>query len=126
MAEQKDLIHIGELANELNITTRTIRYYEEISLMEAPQRLKNGIRVYSAEDIRRLKFILRLKELGITLKEMHELAEVYRMSRDTEVFMPKLVAILDAHLSKIDDKISKITSLRTEISNYRKHIVDRI
>ncbi len=94
--------------------------------MDAPQRLKNGMRVYSEDDVRRLKFILKLKELGINLKEMQELADVYKATQDpTKAFVPKLIEILDTHLSKIDEKISRISSLRAEISSYRKRIIGR-
>jgi len=72
----KQLVQIGELARMLGITTRTIRYYEEIGLMGPPERLVGGTRTYSREDVLRLKFILKLKELGITLKEMQELLSI--------------------------------------------------
>ena len=57
-------VQIGELAKQLSITTRTIRYYEEIGLMGKSDRLRGGTRSYSKEDILRLKFILKLKGLG--------------------------------------------------------------
>ena len=52
---------IGVLAKGLGITTRTIRYYEEIGLMPPSPRTSGGVRVYTKEEILRLKFILKLK-----------------------------------------------------------------
>ena len=75
MSENKELVQIGDLAKQLGITTRTIRYYEEIGLMGLSQRVGTGARLYGRDNIRRLKFILKLKELGISLKEMRELAD---------------------------------------------------
>lgn len=114
---------IGDLAEMLGVTTRTIRYYEEIGLMEPPTRLEGGIRVYSKDDILRLKFILKLKELGISLKEMENLANIYKTHKTTTVIMPKLMEILDYHIAKIDNKMSTLASLRNDIVEYRNKVL---
>jgi len=123
---ENDLMHIGKLAKLTGITPRTIRYYEEISLLDQPKRSKSGTRIYDDDDYRRLKFILRLKDLGITLKEMQEIADLYQINRSTGNIMPMLVDILDKHISNIDNKISRITALRTDISSYRQRILKRL
>lgn len=118
-------VQIGELAKKLGITTRTIRYYEEIGLMGSAERLGGGARMYSRADVLRLKFILKMKELGLSLKEMQELAEnfdTHNQSFDT--ITPKLLDILDLHIGKIDQKIVNLSSLRKEIVDYRSRIVD--
>lgn len=118
-------VQIGELAKKLGITTRTIRYYEEIGLMGPPERLGGGTRTYNRDDILRLKFILKLKELGITLKEMQELAENFDVNQQAfGKITPKLLEILDAHISKVDQKIANLASLRKEIVDYRGRIFD--
>ncbi|MBE0597746.1 MAG: MerR family transcriptional regulator [Desulfuromonadales bacterium] len=122
--EKKKLLPIGEVAHLLGITTRTIRYYEEFGIMAPPQRLDGGHRVYAREDITRLKFILKLKELGLTLREMQELADLYRIHQDTDRIMPRLLQILDGHLRHIDGKISTLGSLRQEIAGYRRRIAE--
>jgi MerR family transcriptional regulator, repressor of the yfmOP operon len=121
---KKELLQIGEVADMLQITTRTIRYYEEFGIMAPPQRLEGGMRIYGKEDITRLKFILKLKELGISLKEMQELADIYRSHKDTDRIMPRLQEILDHHIRKIDDKITKLSSLRQDIVGYRGRITE--
>lgn len=121
-----DMVQIGELAESLGVTTRTIRYYEEIGLMSPPQRLEGGMRVYGKDDVRRLKFILKLKELGITLKEMQELADIYKAYKNPDSMMPKLLVMLDKHINKIDEKISNLSSLRKDIVEYRSRIQDAL
>ena len=112
-------VQIGEVAKSLGITTRTIRYYEEVGIMGAPLR-ESGSRKYSRQDIVRLKFVLKLKELSITLREMQELAEHYDLNdHDRDRIMPQLLDLLDTHLSKVDMKISKLASLRNDIVAYR-------
>ena len=122
---KEDNVQIGKLAKRLGITTRTIRYYEEIGLMGPSERLGGGTRTYNQDDILRLKFILTLKELGISLKEMQELAENYDINQQNfHTITPKLIEILDLHISKVDEKIANLSSLRSEIVDYRVRIVD--
>ena len=119
------LVQIGELAKNLGITTRTIRYYEEIGLMGPSERLGGGTRTYSRDDILRLKFILKLKELGISLKEMQELAANFDINQQSfGTITPKLLEILDGHIGKVDQKIANLASLRKEIVDYRSRISD--
>lgn len=119
------LVQIGQLAKQLGITTRTIRYYEEIGLMGPSERLGGGTRTYSRDDILRLKFILKLKELGISLKEMQELAENFDINQQSfGTITPKLLEILDGHIGKVDQKIANLASLRKEIVDYRTRISD--
>lgn len=126
MAEKSNLpVQIGTLAKQLGITTRTIRYYEEIGLMGPSQRSGGGARNYNRDDVLRLKFILKLKELGISLKEMQELAEHFDIhQQDFDIITPKLLGILDEQLSRVDEKIANLSSLRQEIVAYRERIDD--
>jgi DNA-binding transcriptional MerR regulator len=126
MTDSKEpLIQIGSLAKELGITTRTIRYYEEIGLMGSPERRDGGVRNYNRDDILRLKFILKLKELGISLKEMQRLGEIFDAhNQDFDTITPQVLEILDLHISKVDDKIANLSSLREDIVNYRLRIAD--
>ena len=119
---RESLIQIGELARQLGITTRTIRYYEEIGLM-GPSNRSGGARSYNRDEVLRLKFILKLKELGINLKEMQSLAETFDThNQNFDTITPQVLEILDLHISKIDDKISRLSSLRNDIVNYRSRI----
>lgn len=120
---QEPMIQIGNLARELSITTRTIRYYEEVGLMGPSKRSSGGARSYNRDDVLRIKFILKLKELGISLKEMLSLADTFDThSQDFDTITPQVLEILDLHIGKVDDKILRLTSLRNDIVNYRKRI----
>ncbi|WP_136810350.1 MerR family transcriptional regulator [Desulfosediminicola flagellatus] len=118
---------IGELAKQLNITTRTIRYYEEIGLMGATERLGGGTRTYNVNDVLRLKFILKLKQLGISLKEIQELSDIFDINaQNFKTITPKLIEILDQHISKVDAKMASLSSLRQDIVEYRVRITDML
>lgn len=116
-------VQIGDLAKMLSITTRTIRYYEEIGLMGKTERIGGMTRTYNQRDILRLKFILKLKELGISLKEMQELAVNFDINDQSfNTITPKLLKILDEHISKVDQKISNLAALRNDVVDYRARI----
>ena len=122
---QEDLVQIGKLAKELDITTRTIRYYEEIGLMGPSKRSRGGARSYNRDDVLRIKFILKLKELGISLKEMLSLADTFDThNQNFDMITPRVLEILDLHIGNIDNKIGRLSSLRNDIVSYRKRISD--
>ena len=118
-----DQQQIGELSRSLGVTARTLRLYEQLGLIDPPQRTEGGIRFYTKDDIRRIKFVLKVKELGLSLKQMQELAEIYRQSKVPDRIMPRLIEILDAHTDAIHRKIGKLSSLAKDISEYRQRIV---
>ncbi|MBI5575679.1 MAG: MerR family transcriptional regulator [Deltaproteobacteria bacterium] len=110
---------IGELSRMVNLTQRTIRYYEEIGLLHSIRRIENGKRVYTDDDVRRLKFINRLKVLGLSLAEMVDLEKTYRQQRNNREIIPKLIVILDERADQIDDRIRQLAMLKKEIREYQ-------
>jgi len=124
LKSREDHQRIGELSRSLGITTRTLRLYEQLGLIDPPQRTEGGIRYYTKEDIRRIKFVLKVKELGLSLKQMQELAEIYRQTKMPDRIMPRLIEILDGHTDAIHRKIGKLSSLARDIADYRKKIAE--
>ena len=121
-SQKQKTYSIGELARTVDLSQRTIRYYEEIGLLHSVRRIENGKRVYTDDDVRRLKFINRLKVLGLSLAEMVELEKVYRTQRSNREILPKLLAILDERAVQIDDRISQLAALKTEIREYQARL----
>jgi MerR family transcriptional regulator, repressor of the yfmOP operon len=120
----QDFLQISDLATKLGITARTIRLYEQMGLVEAPKRTEGGIRVYDQDDVRRFKFILKVKELGLSLSEMQELALLYKEYREPDKIMPRLIELLEFHLAGIRHKVSQLQSLEQDISEYKQRILD--
>ncbi len=117
---------IGELANLVEMSPRTIRYYEEIGLLNSVKRIEGGKRVYTDKDYQRLKFIQRLKHLGLTLSEMHELEDIYQIHRTNKKVLPRLLELLDTHAEKIDTRITNLMKLKTEILEYKEKIRQKL
>jgi DNA-binding transcriptional MerR regulator len=117
---------IGELANSLELSPRTIRYYEEIGLLDSVKRIEGTRRVYTDKDLQRLKFVKRLKDLGLTLSEMLELEDIYQIHRTNRKVLPRLLELLDNHTAKIDERISSLIRLKKDILNYREKIRQKL
>jgi DNA-binding transcriptional MerR regulator len=117
---------IGELASLVEMSPRTIRYYEEIGLLNSVKRIEGGKRVYTDRDLQRLKFITRLKHLGLTLSEMHELEDIYQIHRTNRKVLGRLLELLDNNVGKIDERISNLNRLKEDILNYQEKIRQKI
>jgi DNA-binding transcriptional MerR regulator len=117
---------IGELANLLGLSPRTIRYYEEIGLLNSVKRVEGGKRFYTDKDFQRLKFITRLKDLGLTLSEMLELEDIYKIHRTNRKVLPRLLELLDTHAIKIDERINSLNKLRADILSYQDKIRQKL
>ena len=123
--DNEEIISIGELAKEVGLTTRTLRYWEEVGIIEAAERADGANRGYTPYYVRRIKFIMKLKELGLTIKEMQDLYVAYGEAKQTEKMIPRLVEILDLHINKVDERMAKLASLRKEIVDYRQRMAQK-
>ena len=117
---------IGEISRLVDLSQRTIRYYEEIGLLHSVRRIENGKRVYTDRDVRRLKFINRLKVLGLSLAEMVELEKIYRKQRNNREILPKLLGILDERAAQIDERVAQLVTLKKEIREYQQRLRSKV
>jgi DNA-binding transcriptional MerR regulator len=122
----EQLTSIGEIAKELDMSQRTIRYYEEIGLLNSIKRVEGGRRIYTDEDLRRLKLIKRLKIMGMTLSEMQELEAMWTIEKSTDKVLKRLSELLENHLKRLDDRITDLDILKNEIIEYQKRIKSKI
>lgn len=69
------MLQIGEVADRIGLSLRTIRYYEEVGLAVPSARSEGGFRLYTDDDVERLRVIMQMKPLGFSLEEMRELLQ---------------------------------------------------
>ncbi len=110
---------IGELARMFGITARTIRYYEELGLLEACDRNETAHRHYGEKNAVRLKRIQQLKDYGLTLAEIHELFELSRKDRSGTSVRKRLA---DQYQQKIDEAHKKRALLDDYIEDLSWHL----
>jgi DNA-binding transcriptional MerR regulator len=111
---------------ETGLTARTLRYYEEVGLLPGVRRREGGRRVYGDDEIQRLRFIQRLKALGLSLAEIRELSAVYAIEGSTRAMLERLEQLLGRHLEETDARLAELMSLRDQIAKYRDHVASRI
>lgn len=104
-------MNIGTAADRSGLPAKTIRYYEEIGLID-PARAGNGYRDYSGDDIHRLAFLKRARNLGFSIDDCRQLMALYqdhsRASHDVR-------AIAAAHVAAIEDKVRELQSMRATL-----------
>jgi MerR family copper efflux transcriptional regulator len=117
---------IGEICEKSGLSARTVRYYEELELLPGVRRRAGGRRVYGDGELERLRFIQRLKTLGLSLAEIGELNAVYAIGGSTDAMLLRLDEVLSGHLQELDQRIRELSDLRDDIGKYRDHIATRI
>ena len=98
----------GALAKRFGCNIETIRYYEKIALLEAPDRTEGGHRVYSPRDQVRLGFILRARHLGFSVEELRSLL---RLADSHDYTCGEVLAMTESHLGDIRTRIADLRRL---------------
>jgi DNA-binding transcriptional MerR regulator len=119
-------LSISEVCARLDLSTRTVRYYEELGLLPGVRRKAGARRVYGEDELQRLRFITRLKALGLSLEEIKELNAVHALEGSTRAMLARLDALLGRRLAELDRRIAELGDLRDEISKYRDHVAERV
>jgi DNA-binding transcriptional MerR regulator len=112
---------ISDLAKEFDLTTRAIRFYEDMGLLE-PERSGPGgrNRVYSSRDRTRLKLTLRAKRLGLSLTEAKELIDMYDSPRDTGPQLKKFLVVLAEHRQQLESQLADLHATLEEVKTHEK------
>jgi DNA-binding transcriptional MerR regulator len=121
-----ELLSIAQVREKTGVSARTLRYYEELGLLPGVRRRAGGRRVYGRDELERLRFIQRLKALGLTLAEVKQLNAVYAIGGSTLAMLEKLDELLGRHRGELDARIEELMALRDEIGKYRDHVRSRI
>lgn len=109
------VLRIGELASAAGVTTDAVRYYERLKILPRPSRTRAGYRLYSEEDLERLRFIKQSQSLGLSLDEIKELLP----GRGAGLSECRRVRdLLSTKLAELDAKISDMRAFRKTLASY--------
>ena len=133
-------LQIGEVAEQLGLTPRTLRYYEEIGLLAPPSRMEGGFRLYSAVDIVRLENIVQLKRLlGFSLAEIKQVVEAMeslkllrqesKLASDLETkrdTLQKALMILEQQVDVLDGRLRQVAEMRDRFDERSLRVRERL
>ena len=105
-------MNIGDAARRSGLPAKTIRYYEEIGLI-SPERSGNSYRDYSNDDVHRLAFLKRARNLGFSIDDCRQLMALYQ---DRERASQDVRAIASAHVAAIEEKVRELQSMRMTLN----------
>ncbi|MBF6623853.1 MAG: Cu(I)-responsive transcriptional regulator [Pseudomonas stutzeri] len=102
-------MNIGEAARHTGLSAKMIRYYESIGLISPTGRSANGYRHFDEEDLHRLAFIRRSRDLGFSLEEVGRLLTLWH---DRQRASADVKALAGTHIQALNRKIHELVSLR--------------
>ncbi|MED1800941.1 MerR family transcriptional regulator [Brevibacillus porteri] len=116
---------ISDLAQQVDVSTRTIRYYEELGLI-FPSRTEKGSRYYNRKDRARLRLILRGKRFGFSLDQIREMIELFDEDRTGRAQLLRTIEYGNQKLAEIDEKIMELRQLREDILVYKQNFEQKL
>ena len=105
-------MRIGELARQADVSTQTIRYYEDIGLLPAPHRQANGYRAYGPTAVDRLRFVKDAQASGLSLPEIQVILELREEGEST---CGHTIRLLEAHLQDVDKQLVELGRTRSRL-----------
>lgn len=126
MDASKELSQIGEVAGDLGVSPRTIKYYEEIGLLDPEGRTAGGFRLYGERDIKRLTGILKMKGMGFSLAAIREILSVRDEAREATKATVLSTAIerlterrgeVEGRIGKLEEDLRSARSLAKELEH---------
>ena len=105
-------MRIGEAAKRSGMAAKTIRFYEEAGLIAPAPRTDSGYREFSADDVRRLRFIHRARDLGFSVYEVGRLLSLWS---DRERASADVKRLALEHVERIETKMTELNSMRDAI-----------
>lgn len=114
-------MHIGQLARSVGVHVETIRYYQRIGLIKLPQKPYHGVRSYSDDDFRRLRFIRRAQRLGFSLEDIRALLELSSSDcRLVQELAEEKLNLVKAKLRELRNIQSALTKTIQQCANREK------
>lgn len=105
-------MRIGELGERADVSTKTIRYYESIGLLDEPTRTPSGYRDYGEDALERLRFVRDAQATGLSLAEI---ASVLELKGAGERSCAHTTELLDRHLVELDRQIEQLIEARSAL-----------
>ena len=101
-------MNIGQAAKQSGISTKMIRYYEEIGVLDVARRSASGYRLYSEQDIKDLNFLMHARDLGFSTQQMKELIGLWK---NTDRHSAEVKQMTLKHIATLNQKIKELQKM---------------
>jgi DNA-binding transcriptional MerR regulator len=109
-------VQIGEFAKRAGLTTKALRFYEQVGVLPVPARTAAGYRDYDETELARLAFVRAARAAGLTLAEIRT---VMTVREDHGPPCLHVTALLDRHAATLDERIAELEAIRAEVRRLR-------
>jgi DNA-binding transcriptional MerR regulator len=117
MEGQGETMKIGELASSTGLTTKTIRYYEQIGVLSEPPRTQSGYRNYDQTATERLGFVKAAQRAGLTLADIRSILAIHGRG---DAPCSHVSELIDTKLNEIDKRLQALERTQQELRRLRK------
>lgn len=118
----RELLKIGQVAEQTNLAVGTIRYYETLGLVEPILRSESGYRYYTNDAIKRIQFIKKAQSIQFSLAEIQQILGVRKQG---DPACPLVQDLLDRKIAELEAQLVRIAQLKTGLETYRDRWKDR-
>ncbi len=123
-------MQIGQVAEKAGLSLRTVRYYEEVGLVQPISRTPGGFRLYSEREVERLRILKGMHPFGISLEEIRELMELLDRTEDTATVpsakRDEIAGRLNDFAARADERIVKLEGHIAEVAVLRARMRQRV
>lgn len=116
---------ISELAKQFGITTRTIRYYEELGLLH-PKRSEGGQRIFSRREITRLRLIFRGKKYGFSLEEIRKMIQLFDVDPTGKKQLLRTIEYGKERIEEVTERIDELVRIRGEMERLLEDFTEKL
>jgi DNA-binding transcriptional MerR regulator len=109
-------VRIGELAQELELNPRTLRFYESVGLLPEPDRTPSGYRDYADDALDRVRFIKSAQRLGLSLDDIKE---ILAFKDRGELPCDYVLSVIDKEADALDQRIAELQALRDDLRSLK-------
>lgn len=112
LATDPKLLKIGELSRQSQVPIKTIRYYEELGLLQSKGRTSGGFRLFTSDILTRLAFIKRSQNLGLSLQEIHHILKIHDQGQKP---CYEVKQTLQEKVCEVEERIQQLSLLRQQL-----------
>ena len=116
-----ELLQIGDVAKQAKVSVRTVRYYEEIGLLPPAGLTSGGIRLYGRRDVTRLRFIRRLKALGLRIEEI-KMSLGLEPPQGRRQRVGRTLDLLQLQKARAEEQMAEMARLQVEVDEALAHV----